>query len=53
MIERGEIDFEDVAGYERKRAEYIHLFKDVITDADFYYNDSNGPNCIREKIRWR
>lgn len=49
MIERGEIDFEDVAGYERKRAEYIHLFKDVITDADFYYNDSNDRIVFGKK----
>lgn len=49
MIERGEIDLEDVAGYERKRAEYIHLFKDVITDADFYYNDSNDRIVFGKK----
>lgn len=49
MIERGEIGFKDIAGYERKRAEYIHLFKDVITDADFYYNDSNDRIVFGKK----
>lgn len=37
MIENGKVTFNEIAGYQKKRAEYIHLFKDVITDADFYY----------------
>ena len=41
MIERGEIGFKDIAGYEDTRAGNINLFKDVLTDADFFYPDGD------------
>ena len=44
MIENGEINVEDIAGFQRPRAENIVLFKDVLTDSDFYF--SEGKNHI-------
>ena len=56
MIERGEIDFEDVAGYDRARAENILLFRDIVTDVDFFYPDGGkitfGKTYEGMKQRW-
>ncbi len=35
-IEAGEIDFSDIAGYQKIRANNLLAFKDVITDGDFW-----------------
>ena len=50
MIENGKVMFNDISGYQKKRAEYIHLFKDVITDADFYYTAANGNIVFGKKF---
>ena len=42
MIERGEIGFEDVAGYEAPRGYNIKLFKDVLQEPDFWYTERDG-----------
>ena len=42
MIERGEIGFEDVAGYEVPRGYNIKLFKDILQEPDFWYTERDG-----------
>ena len=42
MIERGEISFEDVAGYEVPRGYNIKLFKDILQEPDFWYTERDG-----------
>ncbi len=36
MIEAGEVDFSDIAGYQQMRAEHMNLFRDIVTDGDFW-----------------
>ena len=43
-IEAGEIDFNDIAGFQRTRAENIRVFKDIVREPDFYYKE--GPRLI-------
>ena len=47
-IKAGEIDFSDIAGYQKFRAENINLFRDVVTDADFWYEE-NGKITYGKK----
>ena len=49
MIENGEINAEDVAGFQRQRAENIRLFKDVLTDGDFYFSEDKNHIIFGKK----
>lgn len=44
LIENGNVTFDEISGCQQKRAECIHLFKDVISDAGFY--DTTPQNRI-------
>ena len=41
MIENGEINGDDIAGFDSARARKMMAFKDILTDGDFYYPDEN------------
>lgn len=51
MIERGEVGFKDIAGYQAQRADNLPLFKDVVTDADFYYHESGDKIVFGKKYQ--
>ena len=47
-IKAGKIDFSDIAGYQDFRAKNIKLFRDVVTNADFWYEE-NGKITYGKK----
>ena len=49
MIEAGEIEFSDIAGYQKQRGENIMLFKDVLADGDFYFEESGDRIVFGKK----
>ena len=49
QIEEGKIGFGDIAGYQISRAEYLPVFKDVITDADFWIREKENKILFGKK----
>lgn len=49
MIENGEINGDDIAGFDSARARKMMAFKDILTDGDFYYPEENKKIIFGKK----